>query len=77
MAKEDKVKMPKNKKTKHAKVKGGEADGGKTKEAEVEAVPYSVRMAAVTVISKPMADEKKVRAASCVYEYHSLYLNDS
>lgn len=61
MAKEDKVKTPKSKKTKHAKVKGDEADAVKAKEAEVEAVPYEVRMAAVTVISKPMADEKKVR----------------
>lgn len=66
MAKEDKVKTPKSKKTKQAKVKGAEADGGKTRDAEGEAVPYDVRMAAVTVISKPMADEKKVRAASCV-----------
>lgn len=57
MAKEDKAKSPKSKKTKEKEVKA--------KEVEVEAVPYEVRMKAVTVISKPMADEKKV--CGCVY----------
>lgn len=52
MAKEDKAKPPKAKKTKTKEPKD--------KEVEVEAVPYEVRMKAVTVISKPMADEKKV-----------------
>lgn len=52
MTKDDKGKSPKAKKT---KTKAKEA-----KEVEVEAVPYEVRMKAVTVISKPMADEKKV-----------------
>lgn len=52
MTKEDKGKSPKAKKTKEPKAK--EVD-------EVETVPYEVRMKAVTVISKPMADEKKVR----------------
>lgn len=58
MAKEDKAKSPKVKKT-------------KAKEAEeVEAVPYEVRMKAVTVISKPMADEKKVCVCcACGYMY--------
>lgn len=51
MTKEDKGKSPKAKKTKESKGKEVE---------EVEAVPYEVRMKAVTVISKPMADEKKV-----------------
>lgn len=51
MTKENKVKSPKSaKKSKDAKAKEGEP----------EAVPYEVRMNAVTVISKPMADEKKV-----------------
>ena len=72
MTKQDKVKTPKSKKTKHATVKGTETDGGKTKdavvkEAEMEAVPYEVRMRAVTAISKPMADEKKVRTAMFVH----------
>lgn len=67
MAKEDKVKTPKSKKTKHATVKEAEGEGGKSKgavvkEAEVEAVSYEDRMAAVTSISKPMADKKKVMA---------------
>lgn len=49
------MKSPKGKKTKEPKTKES-----KTKDAEAEAVPYEVRMKAVTVISKPMADEKKV-----------------
>lgn len=56
MAKEDKAKSPKVKKTKTK-------ESNDSKEVEVEAVPYEVRMKAVTVISKPMADEKKVRCA--------------
>eukprot|EP00752_Nemacystus_decipiens_P012237 g10846.t1 len=52
MTKEDKGKSPKVKKTKESKAKEVE---------EVEAVPYEVRMKAVTVISKPMADEKKTK----------------
>lgn len=52
MTKDDKGKSPKSKKTKEPKAK--------EVEVEVEAVPYAVRMKAVTVISKPMADEKKV-----------------
>lgn len=56
MTKEDKGKSPKAKKTKESKTKEVE---------EVEAVPYEVRMKAVTVISKPMADEKKV----CTYRF--------
>ncbi|CAM9403158.1 unnamed protein product [Hapterophycus canaliculatus] len=56
MAKEDKVKSPKSKKTKESKTKET-----KTKDAEAEVVPYEVRMKAVTVISKPMADEKKTK----------------
>lgn len=54
MTKEDKGKSPKAKKTKESKAEEVE---------EVEAVPYEVRMQAVTVISKPMADEKKVCAS--------------
>lgn len=54
MTKEDKAKSPKSKKTKD----------GNVKEVEPEAVPYEVRMRAVTVISKPMADEKKVSILS-------------
>lgn len=51
MTKEDKAKSPKRQKTsKEIKIKEGETD----------AVPYAVRMKAVTVISKPMANEKKV-----------------
>jgi len=53
MTKEDKAKSPKAKKTKEVNAK----------EVEVEAVPYEVRMKAVTVISKPMASEKQVRSA--------------
>ncbi len=53
MTKEDKAKSPKAKKTKEVNAK----------EVEVEAVPYEVRMKAVTVISRPMASEKQVRAA--------------
>ncbi|CAM9376491.1 unnamed protein product [Pylaiella littoralis] len=53
MAKEDKEKSPKVKKTKTKEPKD--------KEVEVEAVPYEVRMKAVTIISKPMADEKKTK----------------
>lgn len=53
MGKEDKAKSPKSKKTKDK--------DAKVKEVEPEAVPYEVRMRAVTVISKPMADEKKVQ----------------
>eukprot|EP00903_Cladosiphon_okamuranus_P013341 g12434.t1 len=52
MTKEDKGKSPKAKKTKDSKAKDAE---------EVEAVPYEVRMKAVTAISKPMADEKKTK----------------
>ncbi|CAM9257902.1 unnamed protein product [Ectocarpus sp. 6 AP-2014] len=52
MTKEDKAKSPKRQKTsKDIKIKEGETD----------AVPYAVRMKAVTVISKPMADEKKTK----------------
>lgn len=62
MTKEDKVKSPKSKKT-SKKVKEGKDDSSKATKGEVEpeAVSYEVRMKAVTVISKPMADEKKVR----------------
>lgn len=51
MTKEDKAKSPKRQKT---------SKEIKIKEVETETVPYEVRMKAVTVISKPMADEKKV-----------------
>lgn len=54
MAKEDKVKTPKSAK------KSKDVKDVKAKGAEPEAVPYVVRMKAVTTISKPMADEKKV-----------------
>ena len=50
MTKEDGAKSPKTKKTKDSKAKKPEA----------EAVPYEVRMRAVTAISKPMASEKQV-----------------
>lgn len=74
MTKEDKVKTPKSKKTKHAVKEGKEEKEGKKSkelkelkevktETEVEAVPYEIRMKAVTTISKPMADEKKVQTA--------------
>lgn len=54
MAKEEKAKS-KSKKSKEA-VK----DGDKVAAAPV---PYDVRMQAVTVISKPMANEKQVKSA--------------
>lgn len=64
MGKEDKAKSPKVKKTKESKAKDS-----KTKEVEAEAVPYDVRMRAVTVISKPMADEKKVGLCCCIVSH--------
>ncbi|CAN0134535.1 unnamed protein product [Ascophyllum nodosum] len=51
MTKEDGAKSPKTKKTKDSKAKKPEA----------EAVPYEVRMRAVTAISKPMASEKQTK----------------
>lgn len=51
--------MAKEERNKPSKAKSKE---NKVKEvAEQDAVPYEVRMKAVTVISKPMASEKKVR----------------
>lgn len=50
MTKEDGAKSPKAKKTKDSKVE----------DAGPDAVPYEVRMKAVTAISKPIASEKQV-----------------
>ena len=56
MTKEDGAKIPKAKKTKHAKVEDAGSD----------AVPYEVRMKAVTSISKPIASEKQVFFSTAV-----------
>lgn len=65
MAKEDKAKKSKVSKTKDSNAKDSKEEG--------EGVPYEVRMQAVTVISKPMASEKKVEFLLTAIELYSLH----